>query len=90
VVGEPDELRRHDRMSFSEDQGYLPATIDDLMELVREGLNDAVRLELRGRDLPGHERLYNTSTRSIQRLQENEIKTSEIVLKLQQYFHDDQ
>lgn len=72
-------------MSFSEDQGYIPSTIADLMSLVREGVNSQFQTTYDAETFLGTA-LYKYFYALIQRLQENEVKTSEIVLKLQQYF----
>jgi hypothetical protein len=72
-------------MSFAEDQGYLPATAFDLMELVRAGVNDQFGTTYDADTFAGTN-FYKYFYALIQRLQENEVRTSEIVLKLQQYF----
>lgn len=72
-------------MSFAQDQGYIPSTITDLMGLVREGVNDSLGTDYDAETFLGTN-LYKYFYALIQRLQLNEVKTSEIVLKLQQYF----
>jgi hypothetical protein len=72
-------------MSFAQEQGYIPATIADLMDLVREGVNEQFATDYDAETFEGTN-LYKYFYALIQRLQENEVKTSEIVLKLQQYF----
>ncbi len=72
-------------MSFAQDQGYLPSTIADLMELVRVGVNEQFDTTYEAETFQGTN-FYKYFYALIQRLQENEIKTSEIVLKLQEYF----
>lgn len=72
-------------MSFSEEQGYLPATISGLMSLVRAGVNEQFGTTYTDDTFLGTN-FYKFFYALIQRLQENEVKTSEIVLKLQQYF----
>lgn len=72
-------------MSFSQDQGYIPATIAELMETVRLGVNEAFSTSYDSETFQGTN-FYKYFYALIQRLQEHEIKTSEIVLKLQQYF----
>jgi hypothetical protein len=74
-------------MSFSSDQGYTPSTISDLMSLVREGVNEQFDTEYDQETFLGTN-FYKYFYALIQRLQANEVKTSEIVLKLQQYFDE--
>ncbi len=72
-------------MSFSQDNGYTPSSISDLMNLVMAGVNDTFGTEYDADTFLGTN-FYKFYYALIQRLQENEVKTSEIVLKLQQYF----
>lgn len=72
-------------MSFSSDNGYTPATISDLMSLVREGVNEQLGTSYDATTFVGTG-LYKYYYALIQELQRNEVKTAEIVLKLQQYF----
>lgn len=72
-------------MSFAEDQGYIPQTVEELMELVREGINDQFGTTYEAETFAGTN-FYKYFYALIQRLQENEIKTAEIVAKLQEYF----
>lgn len=72
-------------MSFSLENGYIPSTISDLMNLVRLGVNQVFGTTYDAVTFEGTN-LYKFYYALIQRLQENEVKTSEIVLKLQQYF----
>ncbi len=72
-------------MSFAEDTGYLPSTITDLMEQVRVGANESLGTDYDAETFLGTN-LYKYFYALIQRLQLNEVKTSEIVLRLQQYF----
>lgn len=72
-------------MSFAEENGYTPSTVVDLMDLVREGINDVFETEYETDTFLGTN-FYKYFYALVQRLQENEVKTSEIVLKLQQYF----
>jgi tryptophanase len=55
------------------------------MELVREGVNDQFGSSYAAETFQGTN-FYKYFYALVQRLQENEVKTSEIVLKLQQYF----
>ncbi len=72
-------------MSFAQDTGYLPNTIAELMALVREGINEQFSTDYDEETFLGTN-FYKYFYALIQRLQENEVKTSEIVLNLQQYF----
>ena len=72
-------------MSFAQENGYIPASITDLMSLVREGVNAQFATTYDQETFLGTN-FYKYFYALVQRLQENEVKTSEIVLKLQQYF----
>jgi len=72
-------------MSFSSDNGYIPNDFATLMSLVREGINEQFSTTYTAESFVGTN-FYKYFYALIQRLQEHEIKTSEIFLKLQQYF----
>lgn len=72
-------------MSFTKESGYIPSTVSDLMNLVRAGVNQVFSTTYDEETFLGTN-FYKFFYALIQRLQANEIKTSEIVLKLQQYF----
>jgi len=72
-------------MSFSTDQGYIPLAIDELMEIVRVNINTQFSTNFTQDEFIGSGH-YKNMYALVQRLQENEVKASEIVLKLQQYF----
>jgi hypothetical protein len=72
-------------MSWSSDQGYTPSTIPELMNLVMAGVNAQFSTTYDEETFLGTN-FYKYFYAIIQRLQENEVRTSEIVLKLQQYF----
>lgn len=72
-------------MSFAQDTGYLPATIEDLMDIVMENVNTQFATAYTTETFLGTN-FYKYFYALIQRLQENEIKTSEIFLRMQQYF----
>lgn len=72
-------------MSFSQDAGYLPNTIPQLMELVRVGVNEQFGTSYDTDTFLGTN-FYKYFYALIQRLQENEVKTSEIFLRMQEYF----
>jgi hypothetical protein len=72
-------------MSFSTEQGYTPNTVSGLMGLVRAGVNAQFGTDYDEETFLGTN-FYKYFYSLVQLLQENEVKTSEIVLKLQQYF----
>lgn len=72
-------------MSFASDTGYLPNTIPQLMTLVRIGVNQQFGTTYDEETFLGTN-FYKYFYALIQRLQENEVKTSEIYLRMQQYF----
>lgn len=74
-------------MSFSSENGYIPNTISELMALVMEGINEQFGTAYVDETFVGTN-FYKYFYALIQLLQENEIKTSEIVSKLQQYFSE--
>lgn len=74
-------------MSFSQDAGYLPSQIPELMNYVREGVNEQLGSTYDADTFVGTN-LYKYFYALIQRLQAAEVKTSEIFLKLQQYFEE--
>lgn len=72
-------------MSFAQDNGYIPSTVTDLMALVREGINTQFSTTYDQETFLGTN-FYKYFYALIQRLQEAEVKTAEIVVKIQQYF----
>lgn len=72
-------------MSFAADTGYIPSSVSDLMALVREGVNTQFSTTYDQETFLGTN-FYKYFYALIQRLQETEVKTSEIVLRIQQYF----
>lgn len=72
-------------MGFSKESGYTPRTVEALMETVMEGLNEQFGLSYTYETFVGTN-WFKFYYALIQRLQENEIKTSEIFLYLQQFF----
>lgn len=72
-------------MSFASDQGYTASTVADLMNLVRLGINEQFGTSYDTDTFLGTN-FYKYFYALVQRLQLNEVKTAEIVLKLQQYF----
>ncbi len=72
-------------MSFASDTGYLPNTINQLMSFVREGVNTQFGTTYDEETFLGTN-FYKYFYALIQQLQLNEVKTSEIYLRMQQYF----
>lgn len=73
-------------MSFALDAGYLPITIPDMMEVIRANVNAQFSTTYTTETFLGTN-FYKYFYALIQRLQENEIKTSEIFLRMQEYFN---
>lgn len=71
-------------MGFSQDEGYTPETIADLMDQVMTNVNTQFGTTYTSETFIGTN-LYKFYYALIQRLQESEVKTSEIFLKLQQF-----
>jgi hypothetical protein len=72
-------------MSFSEQSGYTAQDINTLMEQVRVGVNAQFGQSYTSQNFVGTN-FYKYFYAIIQKLQENEVKTAEIFLKLQDYF----
>lgn len=72
-------------MSFAEESGYIPSTIPALMAVVRENINTQFGTSYTAETFLGTN-FYKYFYAMIQRLQENEVKTSEIFLRMQEYF----
>lgn len=72
-------------MSFASESGYTPVSIETMMLAVMEGVNDEFGTTYTAETFIGTN-FYKYFYALIQRLQENEVKTSEIFLKLQDYF----
>lgn len=72
-------------MSFASDTGYIPSTISDLMEVIRENINTQFGTTYTEETFLGTN-FYKYFYALVQRLQESEIKTSEIFLRMQEYF----
>jgi hypothetical protein len=73
-------------MSFAQDTGYLPNTISALMAIVRDNVNAQFGTSYVEETFLGTN-FYKYFYALIQRLQENEVKTSEIFLRMQEYFN---
>lgn len=72
-------------MSFSQDQGYIPVDIAEIMDAFRGYINTQFGTTYTTEQFIGTN-LYKYFYAIAQRISENETKTSEIFLKLQQYF----
>jgi len=72
-------------MSFSADAGYLPSNFAQLMNYVRINVNEQFGTTYDEETFLGTN-FYKYFYALIQRLQANEVKTSEIFLRMQQYF----
>lgn len=73
-------------MSFSQENGYVPSSIETLMDVVRQGVNASFGTSYTTETFVGTG-WYKYFYVLIQKLQENEVKTSEIFIKLQEYFN---
>lgn len=72
-------------MSFTSQEGYIPRSIESLMEDVMDGINSQFGTAYTTDTFLGTN-FYKYFYALIQRLQENEVKTAEIFSLLQQYF----
>lgn len=72
-------------MSFSSENGYLPSTISAIMSDIRNRVNAQFGTSYTAESFVGTN-FYKYFYTLAQRLQENEVKTSEIFTLLQQYF----
>lgn len=74
-------------MGFSVENGYVPASVDDLMALVMAGYNTQFGTTYTNETFLGTN-AYKYYYALVQQLQENDVKTSEVFLKLQDYFKE--
>jgi hypothetical protein len=72
-------------MSFSSEAGYLPVTVNQMMEVIRQNVNTQFGTLYTAETFLGTN-FYKYFYSLIQRAQANEIKTSEIFLRMQEYF----
>lgn len=72
-------------MSFTQDNGYIPATIEAIMLDLMNNINTQFNTSYTFETFVGSN-FYKFYYAMAQKLQENEVKTSEIFLKLTQYF----
>lgn len=73
-------------MSFSSGAGYIPTPIDDMMDVIRQNINTQFSTSYTVDTFLGTN-FYKYFYALIQKLQENEVKTSEIFLRMQEYFN---
>jgi hypothetical protein len=73
-------------MSFSSENGYLPVSIAELMEVIRVNVNTQFTTTYTTETFLGTG-YYKYFYSLVQRLQENEVKTSEIFTRMQEYFN---
>lgn len=71
-------------MSFAQDNGYTPASVEALMSVVRENINEIFETEYTAESFVGTA-WYKYFYALIQKVQLDEVKTSEIFAKLQTY-----
>lgn len=72
-------------MGYANDSGYTPSTIDAIMDDIRLSINTQFGTSYTSENFVGTN-FYKYFYAIAQKCQENEIKTSEIFLKLQGYF----
>lgn len=73
-------------MSFASDSGYLPITIEQMMDSIMVNVNAQFGTTYTTETFLGTN-FYKYFYALVQRLQENEVKTSEIFLRMQEYFN---
>jgi hypothetical protein len=73
-------------MSYSSEAGYIPISIEQMMTVVKDNVNTQFATTYTDETFLGTN-FYKYFYSLIQRLQENEIKCSEIFLRLQEYFN---
>lgn len=73
-------------MSFSLESGYLPVSIEQMLDVIRVNVNTQFGTSYTVETFLGTN-FYKYFYALIQRLQENEVKTSEIFLRMQEYFN---
>ncbi len=72
-------------MGFASDAGYVPATIAEIMDSIRVNINIQFNTTYTAETFIGTN-FYKYFYALAQRMQENEVKTSEIFLRMQEYF----
>lgn len=73
-------------MSFASETGYIPVSVKDLMNVVRINVNEQFNTSYTEETFLGTN-FYKYFYSLVQHLQLNEIKTSEIFARLQEYFN---
>ncbi len=73
-------------MSFTAESGYLPITVPQMMDIIMTNVNTQFGTTYTTETFLGTN-YYKYFYALIQRLQENEVKTSEIFLRMQEYFN---
>lgn len=71
-------------MSFTSESGYVPVSITEIMNFVRQKVNEVFGTDYTAENFVGSN-WYKYCYVIAQRMQEDEVKTSEIFSKLQQY-----
>ena len=74
-------------MSFSQENGYIPRSIDGIMSALRIQINNQFGTDYDVASFQGTN-FYKYFYALAQKLQESEVKTSEIFLKVQQYYEE--
>lgn len=74
-------------MSFASDNGYTPRTFNELMNEIRVALNAEFNNNYTAESFVGTAQ-YKYFYQLVQKAHENEVKTSEIFLKLQEYISE--
>ncbi len=72
-------------MGFAQETGYVPTTIEAMMQYCMEGINEQFGTTYTSETFVASN-WYKYFYALMQRLQANEVKTSEIFLKMQDYF----
>lgn len=72
-------------MGFSFELGYIPLSFNEIMDLIREGVNTQFGTTYTSETFEGSG-FYKYSYALALKIQANEVRTSEIFLKLQDYF----
>ena len=72
-------------MGYASDTGYVPLSIPEIMEVIRVNVNAQFGTSYIQQNFIGTN-FYKFMYALAQRIQENEVKTSEIFLKMQEYF----
>jgi hypothetical protein len=74
-------------MGFSLTAGYIPSSVPALMSIVRQNINTQFGTTYTEENFSGTN-FYKYFYALVQKLQENEVRTAEIFLKLQDYFRE--